>query len=289
MTCRCSCSTYGRPDRVLPIEATGARTHELVKGSRTSSSTAPRRLPVDPRRRGQPGVLELLARTAPSGTTRRASRSDPFRLGPARRRARRGTTARRSQSTHAHGRHSHGRDLGAPTPSSAPPRRPPRGRASTSRRHCSSCSTSRCSPKQLHWSVNGPLFVVLHRRLDELVDSWRELADTVASAPVRLATGPTGRPTRSPRGPTTPQSSAAWSTTSPSCRCSRRSWARRSARGSGGSARLDVASQEFVVQVVRALEQAALEGDCAGRAGRLTGRRAAASPTHRLARLRLDR
>jgi starvation-inducible DNA-binding protein len=40
--------------------------------------------------------------------------------------------------------------------------------------------------KQLHWSVVGPLFRPLHLQLDELVDSWRELADTVAERAVAI-------------------------------------------------------------------------------------------------------
>jgi starvation-inducible DNA-binding protein len=40
--------------------------------------------------------------------------------------------------------------------------------------------------KQLHWAVVGPLFRPLHLHLDELVDSWRELSDTVAERAVAL-------------------------------------------------------------------------------------------------------
>jgi starvation-inducible DNA-binding protein len=47
--------------------------------------------------------------------------------------------------------------------------------------------------KQLHWSVVGPLFQVLHERLDELVDSWRELADTVAERAVAIGHWPDGQ------------------------------------------------------------------------------------------------
>jgi starvation-inducible DNA-binding protein len=46
---------------------------------------------------------------------------------------------------------------------------------------------------QLHWAVNGPLFRSLHLQLDELVDSWRELADTVAERAVALGFGPDGQ------------------------------------------------------------------------------------------------
>jgi starvation-inducible DNA-binding protein len=47
--------------------------------------------------------------------------------------------------------------------------------------------------KQLHWSVVGPLFRPLHAQLDELVDSWRELADTVAERAVAIGYWPDGQ------------------------------------------------------------------------------------------------
>ncbi|HWX96505.1 MAG TPA: DNA starvation/stationary phase protection protein [Solirubrobacteraceae bacterium] len=47
--------------------------------------------------------------------------------------------------------------------------------------------------KQLHWAVVGPLFRPLHLYLDELVDSWRELADTVAERAVALGYVPNGQ------------------------------------------------------------------------------------------------
>jgi starvation-inducible DNA-binding protein len=47
--------------------------------------------------------------------------------------------------------------------------------------------------KQLHWMVVGPLFRPLHLQLDELVDSWRELADTVAERAVALGFFPDGQ------------------------------------------------------------------------------------------------
>jgi len=34
--------------------------------------------------------------------------------------------------------------------------------------------------KQLHWMATGPLSHSLHLQLDELVESWRSMADTVA-------------------------------------------------------------------------------------------------------------
>src|SRR5438552_2669850 len=47
--------------------------------------------------------------------------------------------------------------------------------------------------KQLHWSVVGRPFKPLHEHLDELVDSWRELSDTVAERAVALGYFPDGQ------------------------------------------------------------------------------------------------
>lgn len=47
--------------------------------------------------------------------------------------------------------------------------------------------------KQLHWNVTGPLFRPLHLHLDELVDSWRLLSDTVAERAVALGFAPDGQ------------------------------------------------------------------------------------------------
>jgi starvation-inducible DNA-binding protein len=47
--------------------------------------------------------------------------------------------------------------------------------------------------KQLHWSVTGPLFRPLHLYLDELIDSWRELSDTVAERAVAVGFWPDGQ------------------------------------------------------------------------------------------------
>ena len=47
--------------------------------------------------------------------------------------------------------------------------------------------------KQLHWSVVGPLFKPVHEHLDELVDSWRDLSDTVAERAVALGYEPDGQ------------------------------------------------------------------------------------------------
>src|SRR5438046_10174022 len=44
--------------------------------------------------------------------------------------------------------------------------------------------------KQLHWAIVGPLFRPLHLQLDELVESWHELSDTLAERAVALARVP---------------------------------------------------------------------------------------------------
>ena len=47
--------------------------------------------------------------------------------------------------------------------------------------------------KQLHWGIVGSLFRPLHLHLDELVESWHELSDTVAERAVALGFVPDGQ------------------------------------------------------------------------------------------------
>lgn len=47
--------------------------------------------------------------------------------------------------------------------------------------------------KQLHWNIYGRSFKPLHEHLDELVDTWRELADTVAERAIALGIAPDGQ------------------------------------------------------------------------------------------------
>jgi starvation-inducible DNA-binding protein len=47
--------------------------------------------------------------------------------------------------------------------------------------------------KQLHWNIVGPGFRDLHLQLDELVDEWHGLADTVAERAVAIGFPPDGR------------------------------------------------------------------------------------------------
>jgi starvation-inducible DNA-binding protein len=47
--------------------------------------------------------------------------------------------------------------------------------------------------KQLHWTVVGREFRSLHLQLDELIDSWRDLSDTVAERAVAIGRIPNGQ------------------------------------------------------------------------------------------------
>jgi starvation-inducible DNA-binding protein len=47
--------------------------------------------------------------------------------------------------------------------------------------------------KQLHWNIAGPGFRELHLQLDELVDEWHDLSDTVAERAVAIGYAPDGR------------------------------------------------------------------------------------------------
>src|SRR5947207_9240871 len=47
--------------------------------------------------------------------------------------------------------------------------------------------------KQLHWAIVGQLFRPLHLQLDELVEAWHELSDTVAERAVALGFVPDGQ------------------------------------------------------------------------------------------------
>jgi starvation-inducible DNA-binding protein len=47
--------------------------------------------------------------------------------------------------------------------------------------------------KQLHRNIFGRPFPSLHEQLDELVDTWRDLADTVAARAVALGIAPAGQ------------------------------------------------------------------------------------------------
>ncbi|MGZ4337138.1 MAG: Dps family protein, partial [Gaiellaceae bacterium] len=46
---------------------------------------------------------------------------------------------------------------------------------------------------QLHWNITGPGFRDVHLHLDEVVDEWRELSDVVAERAVAIGVPPDGR------------------------------------------------------------------------------------------------
>src|SRR4051812_7707547 len=112
--------------------------------------------------------------------------------------------------------------------------------------------------KQLHWAVVGPLFRPLHLHLDELVDSWRELSDTVAERAVALGHVPDGQARAVASG-----SQLAPIAKSPIddhvvVRELAHRVAQASERARGGMDRLgaiDLASQDVLIEVVRALEE----------------------------------
>lgn len=112
--------------------------------------------------------------------------------------------------------------------------------------------------KQLHWSVVGPGFRPLHLQLDELVGAWRELADTVAERAVALGFWPDGQAgavaETSALEPVSPGALADREVvellTGRLAEVVGRARARMDSLGP-----LDLASQDVLIEVVRALEQ----------------------------------
>jgi starvation-inducible DNA-binding protein len=112
--------------------------------------------------------------------------------------------------------------------------------------------------KQLHWSVVGPGFRPLHLQLDELVSAWGELADTVAERAVAVGYWPDGQTETvaetSEVEPVAPGALADREVvgvlTSRLVEVVGRARARMDSLGP-----LDLASQDVLIEVVRALEQ----------------------------------
>lgn len=112
--------------------------------------------------------------------------------------------------------------------------------------------------KQLHWSVVGRDFRSLHLQLDELVASWHALADTVAERAVALGSFPDGQAgTIAARNLSQPLEVGAIEDDAVV-----RELAHRIAEVSelvrarmDRTGDLDVASQDVLVEVVRALEE----------------------------------
>lgn len=112
--------------------------------------------------------------------------------------------------------------------------------------------------KQLHWNIFGRPFKPLHEHLDELVDSWRELSDTVAERGVALGLAPDGQSAAVSAGSgIDPVASGALDTDSALhelvprlADVTERIRARMDRLGE-----LDLASQDVLIEVVRELEK----------------------------------
>jgi starvation-inducible DNA-binding protein len=112
--------------------------------------------------------------------------------------------------------------------------------------------------KQLHWNITGPGFRELHLQLDEFVDSWRELSDVVAERAVAIGFSPDGRAptivTQSGLEPLEPGPlpvpAAIRTLTDRLSQVAGRVRARLERLGE-----LDLASQDVLIEVTRALEQ----------------------------------
>jgi starvation-inducible DNA-binding protein len=112
--------------------------------------------------------------------------------------------------------------------------------------------------KQLHWSLGGPLVPVLHRHLDELIESWRELADKAAERAIAIGYWPDGQAdavaardehAAVARGPVEDQAVVSLLAQFLAA-VNERTRGRLSRLGA-----LDVVSQQVLIEVVRELEQ----------------------------------
>jgi len=112
--------------------------------------------------------------------------------------------------------------------------------------------------KQLHWNIFGRPFKPLHEHLDELVDSWRELSDTVAERAVALGYSPDGQAAAVSQGSeTAPVDRGALDTDTATrelverlADVTERIRARMDRLGE-----IDLASQDVLIEVVRQLEK----------------------------------
>jgi starvation-inducible DNA-binding protein len=112
--------------------------------------------------------------------------------------------------------------------------------------------------KQLHWSVTGPNFRALHEQLDEFVDEWRELSDTVAERAVAVGFWPDGQSAAVASGSTIAAVRQGELADHVVVHELTRRLAEVAERSRGRMDRLDeldAASQDVLVEVVRALEK----------------------------------
>ena len=111
---------------------------------------------------------------------------------------------------------------------------------------------------QLRWSLSGPLAPVLHRHLDELVESWRGLASKAAERAITIGYWPDGQAdavaardehAAVARGPVEDQAVVSLLVQFLAA-VTERTRGRLSRLGA-----LDVVSQQVLIEVVRQLEQ----------------------------------
>ncbi len=112
--------------------------------------------------------------------------------------------------------------------------------------------------KQLHWSVVGPQFRPLHLHLDELVDAWRELEDTVAERAAAIGFWPDGQAATvaaAAEGPTIERGSIEDTAVLRELATRLADASERIRSRMDRLGELDLASQDVLIEVVRALEQ----------------------------------
>jgi starvation-inducible DNA-binding protein len=112
--------------------------------------------------------------------------------------------------------------------------------------------------KQLHWNISGRPFKPLHEHLDELVDSWHALADTVAERAVALGAAPDGQSgTVSSTSEVAPVSAGGLDTDQALHELVERvaDVAERVRARMDRLAEIDLASQDVLIEVVRELEK----------------------------------
>jgi starvation-inducible DNA-binding protein len=111
--------------------------------------------------------------------------------------------------------------------------------------------------KQLHWNICGRPFKPLHEHLDQLVESWRDLSDTVAERAVALGLAPDGQAETVSAGSRIHPVDAAELDTDTAVRLlvGRVAAVAERIRGRmGGLGEVDLVSQDVLIDVVRELE-----------------------------------
>jgi len=112
--------------------------------------------------------------------------------------------------------------------------------------------------KQLHWNIFGRPFKPLHEHLDELIDAWRDLSDTVAERAVAVGIAPDGQSATVSAGSGIAPVDTGRLDTDTALRELVERLADVTERIRGRMDRLgelDLASQDVVVEVVRELEK----------------------------------